>query len=129
MQERVSADVQVNSNKQQEKQNYLDMYLEDAPLTVLLGEIHAGIKSIVNTHLFKGVKYYHNSQSPMHVVGYVLDKIHKGGLENKAFWMSMWNAACNYISFQTAELWQQCIERWYAVLYGKFIFWKHFILI
>lgn len=105
------------------------MYLEDAPLTELLGEICAAIKSIINTHLFKGVKYYHNSQSPMHIVGYVLEKIDKGGLQNKAFQRSIWNAACDYISFRTAELRQQCIERWYAVLYGKFIFGKHFILI
>jgi len=40
----------------------------------------------------------------MRVVGYVLEKIDKGGLQNKAFQRSMWNAACNYISFWTAEL-------------------------
>jgi len=103
------------------------MYLEDALLTVLPGEIRAAIKSVINTHLFKGVKYIHNSQSLTRVVGYVLEKIDKGGLQNKAFRRSIWNAACDYISFWTAELRQQCIERWYAVLYGKFIFGKHFI--
>jgi len=58
------------------------MYLEDALLTVLWGEICAGIKSIVNTHLFKGVKYYHNSQSDT-CCQICIGKIDKGGLQNK----------------------------------------------
>jgi len=31
---------------------------------------------------------------------------------------------CKFIASRTAELQQQCIERWYAVGYGKFRLWK-----
>ena len=123
---KVSEEVQTSTANKNENQNYLDLYLDDAPVKVLPGEIRAAIKSVVNTHLFKGVKFYHNTQSATRVVGYVFDKIHKGGLENQAFRRSIWNAACDYIAFRTGELRQQCVERWYAVLYGTLLFLKHY---
>jgi len=64
-------------------------------------------------------------KSSLHVVGYVFEKIKMGGnsLENKLFHTQHWGVICTFIASCTANVQQQCIERWYAVGYGKFSNW------
>ena len=99
----------------------VDMFLDDAPATHLLGTVEAAVKNVVDTALFWSVKFYKMTESASHVIGYVYDKMNMGGnkLDDKMFWTKHWAAACDYITTRTSELWQQCIERWYAVGYSK----------
>ena len=63
----------------------VDMFLDDAPATQLLGTVEAVVKNVVNTALFWGIKFYKTTKSASRVVRYVYDKMNMGGskLEDK----------------------------------------------
>jgi len=65
----------------------VDMFLDDAPVTQLLGTVEAAVKNVVNTALFWGVKFYKMTKSASCVIGYVYNKMNMGGskLEDKMF--------------------------------------------
>ena len=100
----------------------IDLLLDDAPATELPGTLEASIKHVVDTALFRGVKFYKTPKSASRVVGYVFTKINMGEniVEQQLFRRLHWSVICNEVTCRTAELRQQCIERWYAVGYGKF---------
>jgi len=105
----------------------IDLLMDDAPKTELPGTLEAAIKNVVDTALFQGVKFYKTPKSASHIIGYVFEKIKMGGnsLENKLFCTQHWSIICKFIASRTADLQQQCIERWYAVGYGKLTVPEH----
>jgi len=107
----------------------IDLLLDDAPAMELPGTLEASVKHVVDTALFRGVKFYKTPKSASRVVGYVFTKINMGEkkVEQQLFRRLYWSAVSNDITSRTAELRQQCIERWYAVGYGKFNIRKQFI--
>jgi len=115
----VAVQVQLVSDKN--VTGIIDLLMDNAPKTELLGTLEATIKNVVDTALFWGVTFYKTPKSASHVIGYVFEKIKMGGnsLENKIFCTQHWNIVCEFITSCTAVLWQQCIKRWYAVGYGK----------
>jgi len=92
----------------------IDLLLDDTPATELPGTLEASIKHVVDTALFHRVKFYKTPKSASHVVGYVFTKIKMGEniVEQQLFCRLHWNVVCNEVTYQTAELHQQCIERW-----------------
>jgi len=84
----------------------IDLFMEDAPVTELPGTLEASIKNVVNTALFRAVKFYETPKSASCVVGYVFEKIGMGdhSLEKKLFRTKHWNVIYKFIASQTAEL-------------------------
>ena len=99
----------------------IDLLMENVPATQVPRTLEAAMKKVVDTALFWGVKFYKTPKSASCIVGYVFEKIKMGGnsLENKIFCTQHWNIVCKFIASCTADLRQQCIERWYAAGYGK----------
>jgi len=99
----------------------VDLFLDDAPATELPGTLEAAIKNVVDTALFRGVKFFKNTKSASRIVGFVFQNVKMGGDSHgdKLLQTKFWNATCDFISFRTGHLRQQCIDRWYAVGYGK----------
>jgi len=99
----------------------VDLFLDDAPAMELPGTLEAAIKNVVDTALFRGVKFFKTTKSASLVVGFVFHNVKMGGDSHgdKLLRTKFWNATCDFISFRTGHLRQQCIDRWYAVGYGK----------
>jgi len=56
----------------------IDLLLDDAPAMELPGTLEASVKHVVDTALFRGVKFYKTPKSASRVVGYVFTKINMG---------------------------------------------------
>ena len=99
---------------------YMDsygMFLDDAPINNLPGNLKPFIKNVINTKLFPTVKFISCLADARNLMGLVFYKIkwHGNSIADKWERTLHWAAGCKFITTCIADLRQYAYDRWYHI--------------
>jgi len=101
--------------------NY-DMFIDDAPIDNLPGNLKPFIKNVIDNKLFSMVKFISCPSDAKNLMGLVFFKIKWHGNSMGEKWQRTlhWAAGCKYITTCIADLRQYAYDRWYHIYSRKY---------
>ena len=108
--------------KDEDNTDNYGMFIDDAPIDNLPGNLKPFIKNVIDNKLFSTMKFISCPADAKNLMGLVFFEIkwHGNSMAQKQQRTLHWAARCEYITTRIADLRQYAYDRWYHIYSHKY---------